>query len=139
MPGYKIDFVYDIDFFNLSVSTSKKVTPAWKVKLAPKLGPPKAKAQLADKRTTPKPPSRPSINSTRFPISSDDKTPRITDVTETEKEETKDNQKPSAKRALQPASANPGRKIPKLQEKGNTKAKAVSAKTSAKPQINGAK
>jgi hypothetical protein len=143
MPGYKLDVDFDTDFFNICVTKSQgvpKVTPAWKVRLAPKLGPPKAKALPDNKSSTYHPPSRPKINATRFPTSSEEKTSRITDVTETEPEPE------IAKRALQPTSGNPKKKIPKLQEKGAAKAKAApnaaktskDVKSSAKPQANGA-
>jgi hypothetical protein len=147
MPGYKIDVDFDTDFFNICFTKSQKVpkvTPAWKVRLAPKLGPPKAKALEASKNSTYKPPPRPKINATRFPVLSDDQTPRITDVTETEK--AKEKEKVPAKRALQSTSGNPSRKIPKLQEKGADKAKPApfaakpskGTKNSAIPQVNGA-
>jgi hypothetical protein len=141
MPSAKVDFFWDWDYFNFTITRSQgapKVTPAWKGRSAPKLGPPKSKA-LPAPSSTPKPPPRPKINAARFPSSLDEKTPKITDVTESEPEPE------TTKRALQPTSGNP-KKIRKLQEKGAAKAKAApnpakpskNVKSSANPQVNGA-
>ena len=148
MPSAKFDVFWDWDYITVTATRSQgapKVTPAWKGRTAPKLGPSKLKA-LPAQSSTPRPPSRPTINAAKYQHFSDEKTPRITDVTETEKEEEKKKEKAPAKRALRPTSGNPGKKIPKLQEKGAAKAKAAPdaakatkvAKSSAKPQANGA-
>lgn len=134
MPSAKVDFVWDWDFLNVTVTRSQgapKVTPAWKGRTAPKL-PPKPKALPAS--STPRPPLRPKINATRFQTFSDEYTPRITDVTETE----------DTNRALKPTSGNPKKNIPKLKNSGAAKAKAVSnaastpnaVKNTAKAQAN---
>jgi hypothetical protein len=131
MPVAKVDFFWEptFDFFNVSFSTSQgapKVTPAWKVRTAPKL-PPKPKALPAS--STPRPTPRPNINATRFQNLPDDKeNPRITDVTDSEEAT-----QPEAVKS--PTSAAPKKKIPKLKDTGAAKAKA--APNAAKSKVNG--
>ena len=62
MPGAKVDFVWGLDFFNVHVSQwhkAPKITPEWKGRTAPKLGPKQPKASSS----TVAPPSRPSLTS----------------------------------------------------------------------------
>lgn len=127
MPGVKVDFIWDWDFVNITATRSQgapKIAPAWKGPKAPKL-PPKPKALPAS--ATPRPASRPKINTTRFQNSSDDKdTPRITDVTDTEDVQKPEAVKSGAKNsALKPTSGNPKKDIPKLKDTATAKTKSV--------------
>ena len=147
MPNFKVDVDYDLDFLNVTFTRSHgvpKVTPAWKVRTAPKLGPPKSKA-LPEKSSF-RPPSRPKINAARFQQPSSELTPRITDVTETEENSKSEGDNSSAtNKALKPTSGNPKKNPPKLKDIGDSKAKATpnAANTSkavngvSKPQVNG--
>ncbi|KAF7502324.1 hypothetical protein GJ744_006025 [Endocarpon pusillum] len=147
MPSAKVDFFWDWDFVNVTVTRSQgapKITPAWKGgKAIPKL-PPKPKALPSS--STPRPPVRPSINTTRSQKSSDSNTPRITDVTDTEDIPKSEGTKPTAtSSASKSTSGNTKKNTPKLKETGAAKAKASSnapttskaVKGTSKPQVNG--
>jgi hypothetical protein len=133
MPNISLDFFYDLDFANITVTRSQgapKAKPAWKVRQAPKL-PPKPKALPAS--STPRPTPRPKINTTRFQnASSENDTPRIEDVTDKD-----EGSKPEA------TTAAAKKNIPKLKD---TKVKnpttvanaSKSVKKTSKPQPNGA-
>ncbi|KIV98012.1 hypothetical protein PV10_01706 [Exophiala mesophila] len=65
MPNVSFDVFFDKDFINITATrgtTAPKAKPEWKVRTAPKL-PPKEKPQEAN--TTPRPPPRQKLTSTR--------------------------------------------------------------------------
>jgi hypothetical protein len=142
MPNISLDFFYDIDFANITITRSQgapKVKPAWKVKQAPKL-PPKPKALPPG--STPRPTPRPKINASRFPTATEAEEPRITELSDSEEDPkpTKAASKknipklgqPKAKVSSPTAAKSPDAKTPK------TPKTPKAAEDASKPQINGA-
>ncbi len=127
MPSFKIDGVYDWDFLNLTFTRTQgapKIAPEWKGKRAPKLAP---KPKALPPSSTPRPPFRPKINTSRFGDQSEEQTtPRITDVTETEEDSKLEASKSSATNSQpKPASATPKKNIPKLKSSGAPQPKSA--------------
>jgi hypothetical protein len=147
MPTISADFTYGLDFLNFTVTQSQgapKVKPAWKVRTAPKL-PPKQQALPAS--STARPATRPKINASRFPNRSDEKaTPRIQDITETDKEDQEPSLSNPTNSVQKPTGSTSKKNPPKLKATGaaKTKTSPTAAKTpktpnnTTKPQVNGA-
>lgn len=127
MGNFKVDVDYDLDFLNITLTRSQavpKVTPAWKVRLAPKLPPKQPKALPA--ASVHKPPPRPKINATRTSNASPDKgTPRVREIEDSKEAGGRSTSANSVPKASKVA---PKGKSPNLKD---TKSKAS--------QVNGAK